>query len=137
MKIQHVDIKYVNQVWPIISSYLEAAVKRQGVNPDYTLDQVKMCVTNGQWMLLVALDEHNEVSGAATVEFINRPSNRVAFVSYAGGRLMSNMNSAENLKVLLKSFGATSIECAASGSTERLWQRLGFAEKHKILEVTI
>jgi hypothetical protein len=137
MKIQHVDTKYIHQVWPIVSGYLEAAVKREGANPVYTLDQVKMCVTNGQWMLLVALDENNEVKGSATVEFINRPSNRVAFVSYAGGRLISNMDSAENLKALLKSFGATSIECAVSGSTERLWQRLGFTEKYKILEVTI
>ena len=88
-------------------------------------------------MLLVSTDDENKIHGAMTVDFINRPNHRVAFVTCAGGRLMSNLDSAANLKLVLKGFGATSIECAANGSTERLWQRLGFTEKYKILEVTI
>jgi hypothetical protein len=137
MKIQHVAFNYVHQVWPEISEYLKAAVEKQQGVPDYTLEQVKVYVTTGQWLLLVAVDDESIVRGAATVELFNRPSHRVAFVTCAGGRLMSNLDSAANLKLVLKGFGATSIECAANGSTERLWQRLGFTEKYKILEVTI
>jgi hypothetical protein len=38
---------------------------------------------------------------------------------------------------VLKTYGATSIEGAVNDAVARLWQRFGFVEKYKIVEVAL
>lgn len=103
---------------------------------DYTLESVKVLLATGQWLLVVAVDEEG-VKGAATVSFTNRPHDRVAFVTLIGGKLISNDDTFEQLKNLLRSLGATCIEGAARESIARLWSRYGFEEKYRIVGVKI
>jgi hypothetical protein len=137
MNVQHVPVEFVNQVWPKVEGFLEAAVKQQDGEQDYTLDQVRTLVTAGQWLLIIATTDDAEFKGAATVNFSNRPSHRVAFITYIGGRLVTNPGTFKQLCAILKSFGATSIEGAVNKSVARLWQRYGFTEKYSIVGVTI
>lgn len=137
MKIQHVPLEFVNQTWPIVKGYIQSAIDNQGGEAEFSIDHVQAFVTSGQWMLLVAVDENHQVCGAATVNFFNRPTHRVAFIMYMGGRLITGQDTFEQLKQLCKSFGATKIECASDDSRFRLWRRFGFAEKYKISEVSI
>jgi hypothetical protein len=118
----------------MVEGFLSSALEySQG---DYTLEQVKSLVAMGNWTLVVAVDD-NGVQGAATVDFLNRPNNRVAFITAIGGRLVSSEDSVEQLKKLLGSFGATCIEGAARESIARLWSRYGFEEKYRIVGVKI
>jgi len=134
MKIQYVPIEWVNQTWPRVEKFVAAALEHaQG---DYTVDQVKALVTQGTWMLLVAVDG-DEIKGAGTINFYNRPNDRVAFISTIGGRLISNPDTFEQLKVFVLSQGATVIEGAARESIARLWTRYGFTEKHRIVGVKL
>ncbi len=66
MRIQHVDINYVNQIWPQVEKFIEAALAYQD---DYNVEHAKVYVTNGTWTLIVALDDVGNVHGAATVMF--------------------------------------------------------------------
>jgi hypothetical protein len=136
MKVQHVPVQYVNQTWPAILEFIKAAVEQQAGDKDYTLDQVQVYVTTGQWLLLVATEDE-KVIGAATVNMFNRPNHRVAFITYIGGRLIVNKDTFKQMCQVLKSFGATSIEGAVNDAVARLWQRFGFTEKYKIVEVTL
>jgi len=136
MIVQHVPIQYVNQTWPQVENFIKAAVDQQTGEQDYTLDQVRMNVVNGQWVLLVATKDE-KIIGAATVNLFNRPKHRVAFITYIGGRLIGNKDLFEQMCQVLKSFGATSIEGAVNDAVARLWQRFGFIEKYKIVEVTL
>lgn len=137
MNIQHVPVEFVNQVWPKIEGFLDAAIKQQDGEHDYTLDQVRTLVTSGQWLLVVASTEDEGLKGAATVSFSNRPSHRVAFITYIGGRLVTNPGTFKQLCAILKNYGATSIEGAVNKSVARLWRRYGFIEKYSIVGVTI
>jgi hypothetical protein len=137
MNIQHVPVEFVNQVWPKIEGFLDAAVKQQEGEQDYTLDQIRTLVTSGQWLLLVASNEENEIKGAATVSFSNRPNHRVAFITYIGGRLITNPGTFQQTCAILKRYGATSIEGAVNEAVARLWRRYGFTEKYSIVGVTI
>lgn len=134
MNIQRVDIGHVHQVWPMVEAYLASAVEYS--KGDYTPESVKVLVATGQWTLLVAVDDEG-VKGAATVAFSNRPHDRVAFITLIGGRLISNNDTFEQLKNLLRSFGATCIEGAAREAIARLWTRYGFEEKYRIVGVKI
>ena len=131
MIIQHVPLEWVPRVWPQVKDHIAAAMEHS--KGDYTVEQVQVYASSGQWVLLVAA-EGETIHGAATVEFFNRPGKRVAFITAIGGKLISNQETFAQLKALLASFGATVIEGAARESIARLWSRYGFEEKHRIVE---
>ena len=136
MMVQHVPIQYVNQTWPSVFEFIKAAIEQQTGDKDYTLEQVQAYVMGGQWVLLVATEDE-KVIGAATVNLFNRPNHRVAFITYIGGRLIVSKESFKQMCQVLQSFGATSIEGAVNDAVARLWQRFGFVEKYKIVEVAL
>lgn len=129
MKIQHVDVSYVHQLWPQVEGFINAALEYQ---TDFTLEQAKVYVADGSWMLVVAVNDAGEIQGAATVKFHNRPNDRVAFVVTTGGKMIANQEAYDQFAALLKAFGATCIECAARESAARLWERFGLREKYRI-----
>lgn len=105
---------------------------------DYDVEHAKVYLANGQWQLLIALDDENKPAGAASVEFINRPNDRVAFFTSVGGKFMTTPEVFSQVREILKSYGATKIEGAARESAARLWQsKFGFSEKYKIVEVSL
>lgn len=130
MKIQHVDINYTNQIWPQVEKFIEAALAYQD---DYTIDHVKVYVTTGAWTLIVAIDDDQVIHGATTIQFYNRPKDRVAFVVTMGGKLITGHETYAQFTGLLKAFGATYIEGASRESAARLWQRFGLLEKYRVV----
>ena len=130
MKIQHVDVNYVNQLWPQVEKFIDAALAYQD---DYNIEHAKVYVTNGTWVLIVAIDDNQVIHGAATIQFYNRPKDRVAFVVTMGGKLITGHETYAQFTDLLKAFGATYIEGASRESAARLWQRFGLQEKYRVV----
>lgn len=133
--VKPVPVTYVAQVWPMVERHLAAAQEYCG--DDYTLEQIQVYVSSGQWLLLVAVDEQGVIHGAATISFINYPSDRVGFITFIGGRLISNKDTFAQLVAILKSQGATKIQGAAREAIARLWSRYGFKERYRIVETSI
>jgi hypothetical protein len=129
MKIQHVDVNYVHQIWSQVEKFISAALAYQD---DYTIEHAKLYITDGSWLLIVAIDDEGVIHGAATIKFYNRPKDRVAFVITMGGKLITGHETYAQFTELLKSFGATYIEGASRESAIRLWQRFGLEEKYRI-----
>ena len=129
MKIQHVDVNYTNQIWPQVEKFIEAALAYQD---DYSIEHAKVFVTNGTWTLIVAIDDEQTIHGAATIQFYNRPNDRVAFVVTMGGKLITGSETYAQFTDLLKAFGATYIEGASRASAMRLWERFGLKEKYRV-----
>lgn len=130
MKIQHVDVNYVNQLWPQVEQFISAALAYQD---DYTIEHAKVFLATGTWMLIVAIDDVGVIHGAATIQFYNRPNDRVAFVVTMGGKLITGHETYQQFSDLLKAFGATYIEGASRESAARLWQRFGLQEKYRVV----
>jgi predicted PhzF superfamily epimerase YddE/YHI9 len=103
MRIQHIDINYVNQVWQQVAYFIEVALEYQD---DYTLEHAQVYVSNGTWTLFVAVDDE--------------------------GELITGHETYAQFTDLLKAFGATYIECASRESATRLWQRFGLKEKYRV-----
>lgn len=135
MKIQHVPLQHAAQTWELVQEYL--AESQVHAKEDYSLEQIKLYVLTGQWMLLVSTDDDNKIYGAMTVNFINRPNHRVAFVTGTGGKAIINEDTFRQLENICRVNGATKIECAARDSVSRLLGRFGFNEKYIILEVSL
>jgi hypothetical protein len=135
MIVQHVPVEFVAQTWPLVEKHIASAEKFGG--DDYTADQIKVYLAKNLWTLLVAVDESNQVQGAATVAFQNYPNDRVAFVTTMGGTMMVNEEVLNSLKQALKGFGATKIQGAMRPSMVRLSQKVGFVERYTIVELKI
>lgn len=135
LTVRPVPTNYVTQAWPLVENFIESAVSWGG--GDYTLDQVKVYLTQGLWSLLVVVDEQGAVHGAATVSFLNYPNDRIAFITFIGGKLISNKDTFGQFKDLLKANGATKIQGAAREAIARLWSRYGFEERYRIVETKI
>ena len=135
MQVQQVPIQYVHAAWPKVEQFICSALEySQG---EYTVEQAKVYVANGQWVLFVVLNNEGEIIGAICVQFNNMPNDRVAFVVAIGGKLISNQDTWEQFTSLLKANGATYVEGAARESIARLWTRYGFEEKYRVVGVRI
>ena len=137
MRVQPVDANFVQQLWPLVEGYLEDALSKVEGSPDYNIHHIQSFLTSGQWLLLVALDEQNQVHGAATVSFINYPLSRVAFITAIGGKLISSDDTFEQLKAILSSRGATKIQGFGREAIVRLWKRYNFEPKSTLVEVAL
>jgi len=141
MNIQPVDTAYIAQVWPLVKDYLEDALVKDNDAPEwsgcYNLHHVQGFLSSGVWLLLVATDEEGKIHGAATVSFANYPMARVAFITLIGGRLISNKDTFEQLKVIFRQRGATKVQGYGRESIVRLWKRYGFEPRTTLVEVQI
>lgn len=141
LQVQTVDTNYVVQVWPSVEGYLNDALTKDNDAPDwsecYNIHHVQAFLTGGIWLLLVAVDEENKIHGAATVSFSNYPMSRVAFITLIGGRLVSNKDTFDQLKMILKQRGATKVQGYGRESIVRLWKRYGFEPRTTLVEVKL
>jgi hypothetical protein len=135
LQVQLVPLSLIHQTWSLVDEYLEEALKWG--EDDYTIEQVKVYITKGDWMLLIAVDEEKNIHGAAAVNIYNMPNDRVAFVVAIGGRLISSDETYAQLCALLKSFGATKLQGVARESIARLWKRYGFKERYILVEAKL
>lgn len=133
--VQYVPVEHAAQTWPLVEEHINSAMPFG--NGDYTLDQVKLLVNLGQWLLLVAVDDKGGVCGAATVSFLNFPNFRSAFITFIGGKLISNHDTFKQMCAILKARGATKIQGMARPAIARLWKRYGFNEVSTLVEVKI
>ena len=135
LTVRHVPVEYVHQVWPSVKGFIEEALKFG--EDDYTIEQARVYIADGSWVLIVASDEEKNIHGACTVKISNMPNYRVAFVVAMGGKLISNDDTFSQLCALLKFFGATRIRGVSRDSVVRLWKRYGFRERYTLVEVEI
>lgn len=139
--VRPVEVNYVAQIWPLVKTFLEDALNKNNEAPDwsecYNIHHVQGFITSGQWMLLVAADKENNIHGAATVSFANYPMQRVAFITLIGGRLVSSDETFEQLRNLLKLYGATKLQGYGRPAIVRLWKRYGFEPRTTLVEVKL
>ena len=141
LSIQVVDPNYIAQIWSRVDNYLIDALIKDNDAPEwsncYNIHHVQGFLTSGMWLLLVAVDEEGEIHGAATVSFANYPMARVAFITLIGGKLISNRDTFEQLKMILKQRGATKVQGYGRESIVRLWKRYGFEPRTTLVEVQL
>jgi hypothetical protein len=134
--VEVVPLSLIHTVWPDVEKFLKDGLAF--CEGDYTVEQTKVYITKGEWMLVVAVSEDKLIKGAAAVNIYNLPNDRVAFVITMGGKGIVNKESFNKLKTLVKSFGATKVQGAVRESMARFWTQIANAkERYKIVEVKI
>ena len=136
LSVRVIPSQHISQSWGLVEHFIKDAEEKFGA-AEYTTDQIKVYLVQGQWMLLVAVDDSNEIHGVATVSFINYPNDRIAFVTAIGGKLVTSAETFKQMSEILKVNGATKIQGTAKEAVARLWKRFGFEEKAILVEAKL
>jgi hypothetical protein len=137
MQIQPVNPNHVHQLWGQIEHFFKAAYDVALGSVDCTLEQLKLQLVGGAQTLLVAV-ENNEIKGVASMSVITLPNHRVATITAAGGKGITNKEVMDQVVAWAKSQGATKIKVQASGSRLRLYQQqLGLIATETVVEKLI
>ena len=111
---------FIYDVWKDVESFLNASINVSG--GDFTLDQLKFSLGRGEQTLLVSVNDTNVINGAMTVEFINRPNDRVMFITALGGNGIVNDETFSQVESWAKSQGATKASAWAQEAQARLYK---------------
>jgi hypothetical protein len=111
---------FIFDVWKDVESFLNASINVSG--GDFTLDQLKFSLGRGEQTLLVSVNDTNVINGAMTVEFINRPNDRVMFITALGGNGIVNDETFSQVESWAKSQGATKASAWAQEAQARLYK---------------
>jgi hypothetical protein len=134
MKIQTVGVEYIAQIWSTIAPYIDRALQYTN---DYNLDQVKVFLTTGSWVLLVAVDDLQQIHGVATVAFQNGVNDRTAIITTTGGKNIVNNNVFEQVLMILRKMGATRVQIYTRDSAIKLYQKIGLEKKATLMEIKL
>lgn len=143
-KLQVIDPNYLAVIWPEVRDYLEQSLLEgeeqveevPNWNGCYNIYHVQSFISNGTWLLVVAVED-GIIKGAATVSFMNYPMSRVAVITLTGGKLVTGENEFYQLTALLKTYGATKVQAYCRESVARMLKRRGFEPVSTLVEVQI
>lgn len=135
LTVRPVLTAHVHQTWPLVEELFAKANKYD--SGDYTLEQIKASLADGNWLLLVSTDEENNIHGAASVSLYNMPNYRVGFITAMAGKAIVNEDVYGQVCAILKAHGATRVQCAARESAARLYKQVGMKERHIIMETKL
>ena len=134
LNLRIVPSTHIQQTWHEVDKMLASALVHSG--GEYNLDQLKLMLVEDKQVLLVLVDDDNKIKTAFTVEWINYPNDRVAFLTAIGGR--TDLDAFNQFKEWVKINGGTKIQGAAFESVARLWKKkLGFENKYIIVEYAL
>ena len=118
--VQIVAPNNVYNVWADVENYLNASINVS--EGDMTLDQLKLILVRGEQTLLVSVNEENKLNGAMTIEFQNRPNNRVMFITALGGHGIVNNETFSQVESWARMQGATKVSAWAQEAQARLYK---------------
>lgn len=138
LKVQHVDPAYIHQVWPTVEPFLLPVFEKSAISKYYNIDNLKDYIIRGEQMLLVGLNEEGVIQGVASVQWLNYPNARIAYITAIGGKLITSRENHQELVNWVRAMGGTKIQGYARESVARLWkQRIGYTPAHITMELEL
>ena len=131
LKFYTVETHRVQQIWHEVEPMLAKAMAHSG--GEYSLEQLKVMLTQGKQVLCVCAEDDLSIKCALTIEWINYPNDRVAFITAIGGK--TEKSTFEQFENWVRTSGGTKIQGAAFEAVARLWKRAyGFENRYIIVE---
>lgn len=135
MPLYHVNPAQLPQVWSVAAPLLQKAID---LDPsEVTIEQVEYAVRTGRTHLLVWEEPEKGITGAATVDFIDYPRQRVAHVNLMGGSGIVRQHVFDEAKNWMKSCGATIAQCWARGTLVDMYKKMGMENTHQVMRVDL
>jgi len=127
---------FINQYWNKIEPFFESSFKFS--TDDYSVDQIKFLLVNGQQICLVAVEDDGSIIGASAVSISNYPNHRVLHITSMGGRALVEDDLIQQFEAWARSQGVTKIRAFAQDAQARLYKmKMGFQSVAHVVEKNI
>lgn len=135
MPLYQVHPSELPQVWPTAAPLLQKAID---LDPDLNkIEMIEYAVRTGRTFLLV-WDEPNEgITGAAVVDIIDYPTERVAHGNLMGGKAIVRPHVIEELYKWMRLHGATTAQLWAKGTLVNMYEKLGLQVTHQVMRIKL
>jgi hypothetical protein len=135
MPLYQVAPRELPELWPIAAPMLQKAID---VEPDFiTIEQAENFIRTGKAHLLVWEEPDVGVTGAAMVEFLDYPRERVAHISLTGGKGIANPLVFDEVKNWMRLYGATKAQCWTKGALVRVYEKIGFENTQQVMRIKL
>lgn len=127
---------HVDLVWGQVAPLIERSCADKASGGEWTVDQVRMAVVEKAKHLIVSLED-DIVTAAATVEFVNYPNKRVAYLGSLGGRDIVSVEVFEKIKGWCREMGASELRAYAKEAQARLYAKVGMGKLYNVVGVEL
>jgi hypothetical protein len=123
------------QVWPIAAPLLQKAID---LDPDLNkIEMIEYAVRTGRTFLLVWDEPGEGITGAAAVDIVDYPMERVAHGNLMGGKGIVRPHVIEELYKWMRLHGATTAQLWAKGTLVNMYEKLGLQVTHQVMRIKL
>lgn len=135
MSLHQVQTNELPQVWHIVAPMLQKAID---LDPELnTIEQIEYFVRTGRSFLLVWIEPDEGITGAAIVDIVDYPRERVAHINLMGGKWIVKDRVFKDLQDWMRSFGATTAQCWAKGALVQMYEKIGMTNTHQVMRIKL
>jgi hypothetical protein len=135
MPLYQVHPNELPQVWPVAAPLLQRAID---LDPDLNkIEMVEYAVRTGRTFLLVWEEPGEGITGAAAVDLIDYPMERVAHGNLMGGKSIVRPHVIEELYKWMRLHGATTAQLWAKGTLVNMYEKLGLQVTHQVMRIKL
>ena len=102
---------------------------------EITIEQVEFAIRTGKTFLLVWEEPDVGLTGAATVDLIDYPRQRIAHVNLMGGASIVRKHVFEEAMNWMRACGATTAQCWAKGTLVDMYKKMGMENTHQVMRI--
>lgn len=135
MPLYQITPAQLPHVWDQVAPMLQKAIDLDPA--EITIEQVEYAVRTGKTFLLVWDEPDVGLTGAATVDLIDYPRQRVAHVNLMGGAGIVRKHVFEEAKNWMRTCGATTAQCWAKGTLVDMYKKIGMENTHQVMRITL
>ena len=135
MPLYQIHPNELPQVWPVAAPLLQRAID---LDPDLNkIEMIEYAIRTGRTFLLVWEEPGEGITGAAAVDIIDYPMERVAHGNLMGGKAIVRPHVIEELYKWMRLHGATTAQLWAKGTLVNMYEKLGLQVTHQVMRIKL
>jgi hypothetical protein len=135
MPLYQIPPNELPQVWPVAAPLLQKAID---LDPDLNkIEMIEYLVRTGRTFLLVWEEPGEGITGAAAVDIIDMPLERIAHGNLMGGKSIVRPHVIEELYKWMRLHGATTAQLWAKGTLVNMYEKLGLEVTHQVMRIKL
>ena len=131
MPLYQVHPSQLPQVWPVAAPLLQKAID---LDPDLNkIEMIEYAIRTGRTFLLVWAEPGEGITGAAAIDIIDYPTERIAHGNLMGGKGIVRDYVIEELYNWMRLQGATVAQLWAKGTLVNMYEKIGLKVTHQVM----
>ena len=135
MPLYHITPNQLPTVWGVAAPLLQRAID---LDPNLNnIEMIEYMIRTGRTNLLVWDEPDEGITGAAVVDIIDMPCERVAHGNLMGGKAIVRPHVIEELYKWMRLMGATTAQLWAKGTLVNMYEKLGLEVTHQVMRIKL